>query len=409
MLKRLIPVLLAVAGGFLIATWWPGAPEAVRAMLSPTKGGNAPAKPEPLPAAKGEPERPGLVALTDDQIAKAGIRTGTVGGGSLSRPLHVPGTVIPSANLTARIAVKTTGTVVELRKGLGDTVAKGEVVALLDSREIAETKGEYLAARVSAALQKTLYERDKELWDKRISSEQQYLRSQASYQDLKVKEDAARRKLTFLGLSQAEIDALPKQPEAQFERQEIRSPIAGKIVERRVDPGAAVGRDNLETELYSVVDLSKVWIDLAVSPGDMPLVREGQAVTVRAEATGEAAKGRIVFIVPVLDQATRAARVVAELANPDETWRPGSFVAAEIVISEKPVRVLVPASAIQTLEGKPNVFVRVAEGFEARPVKLGRSDDDDVEVTEGLDPGQAVVVANSFTLKSELGKAAAED
>ena len=409
MLKRLIPVLLAVAGGFLIATWWPGAPEAVRAMLSPTKGGNAPAKPEPLPAAKGEPERPGLVALTDDQIAKAGIRTGTVGGGSLSRHLHVPGTVIPSANLTARIAVKTTGTVVELRKGLGDTVAKGEVVALLDSREIAETKGEYLAARVSAALQKTLYERDKELWDKRISSEQQYLRSQASYQDLKVKEDAARRKLTFLGLSQAEIDALPKQPEAQFERQEIRSPIAGKIVERRVDPGAAVGRDNLETELYSVVDLSKVWIDLAVSPGDMPLVREGQAVTVRAEATGEAAKGRIVFIVPVLDQATRAARVVAELANHDETWRPGSFVAAEIVISEKPVRVLVPASAIQTLEGKPNVFVRVAEGFEARPVKLGRSDDDDVEVTEGLDPGQAVVVANSFTLKSELGKAAAED
>ena len=409
MLRRLIPVLLAVAGGFLIATWWPGAPEAVRAMLSPTKGGNAPAKPEPLPAAKGEPERPGLVALTDDQIAKAGIRTGTVGGGSLSRHLHVPGTVVPSANLTARIAVKTTGTVVELRKGLGDAVAKGEVVALLDSREIAETKGEYLAARVSAALQKTLYERDKELWDKRISSEQQYLRSQASYQDLKVKEDAARRKLTFLGLSQAEIEALPKQPEAQFERQEIRSPIAGKVVERRVDQGAAVGRDNLETELYSVVDLSKVRVDLAVSPGDMPLVREGQAVTVRAEATGEAARGRIVFIVPVLDQTTRAARVVAELANPDEAWRPGSFVTAEIVISDKPVRVLVPASAIQTLEGQPNAFVRVAEGFEARPVKLGRSDDDDVEVTEGLEPGEVVVTTNSFTLKSELGKAAAED
>lgn len=305
--------------------------------------------------------------------------------------------------------MKTTGTVVELRKGLGDRVAKGEVVALLDSREIAETKGEYLAARVSADLQKSLFERDKALWDKRISSEQQYLRSQASYQDLKVKEDAARRKLTFLGLSPAEIDALPTQPEAQFERQEIRSPIAGRVVERRVDLGAAVGRDNLETELYSVVDLSKVWIDLAVSPGDMPLVREGQAVTVRAEATGEAASGRIVFIVPVLDQNTRAARVVAELANPDEMWRPGSFVAAEILVSDKPARVMVPAGAIQTLEGKPNVFVRVADGFEARPVTLGRSDDDSAEVTAGLEPGEAVAVANSFTLKAELGKAAAED
>ena len=177
--------------------------------------------------------------------------------------------------------MKTQGTVAELRKGLGDRVAKGEVVALLDSREIADAKGEYLAARLSAALQKTLYERDQSLWDKRISSEQQYLRSQASYEELKVKVDSARRKLTFLGLGPAEIEALPTLPAAQFERQEIRSPIAGRIVERRVDLGAAVGRDNLETELYSVVNLAQVWVDLAVSPGDLPLAREGQTVTVR--------------------------------------------------------------------------------------------------------------------------------
>ena len=409
MLRRFIPVLLAVAGGFMIATWWPGAPDTVRTMLANAGKGPAATGPGPQPAIAPEPEKPGLVRLTDAQIAKAGILTEAVSEGRLSRHLHVPGTIVPSANLTARVAVKTTGTVVELRKGLGDRVAKGEVVALLDSREIAESKGEYLAARVSADLQKTLYERDKALWDKRISSEQQYLRSQASYQDLKVKEDAARRKLTFLGLSQAEIDALANQPEAQFERQEIRSPIAGRIVERRVDPGAAVGRDNLETELYSVVDLSTVWVDLAVSPSDMPLVREGQAVTVRTEATGEAARGSIVFIVPVLDQNTRAARVVAELANPNETWRPGSFVAAEILVSDKPVRVIIPASAIQTLEGKPNVFVRVADGFEARPLTLGRSDDDNAEVTAGLEPGETVAVANTFTLKAELGKAAAED
>ncbi|MFX7040771.1 efflux RND transporter periplasmic adaptor subunit, partial [Acinetobacter baumannii] len=81
---------------------------------------------------------------------------------------------------------------------------------------------------------------------------------------------------------------------------------------------------------------------------------------------------------------------------------PGSFVAAEILVSDKPARVMVPAGAIQTLEGKPNVFVRVADGFEARPVTLGRSDDDSAEVTAGLEPGEAVAVANSFTLKAEL-------
>ena len=409
MLKRLLPVLLATAGGFLIATWWPGALDALRTLLAGPRGGGADVELKAKPADAPAPEKPGLVRLTDRQVAKAGIRTDAAGEGRLFRHLHVPATIVPSADNTARIAVKTTGTVVELRKGLGDRVAKGEVVALLDSREIAETKGEYLAARVSAELQKTLYQRDKELWDRRVSSEQQYLRSQASYQDLKVKEDAARRKLTFLGLSPAEIDALPTQPAAQFERQEIRSPIAGKVVERRVDLGAAVGRDNLETELYSVVDLSKVWVELAVTPGDLPLVREGQAVTVRTDATGATAEGRIVFIGPVLDQNTRAARVVAELANPDETWRPGSFVAAEIKVSDKPVRVLVPAEALQTVEGRPTAFVRVPEGFEARPVTVGRSDDRDVEVTAGLEPGEVIAVANSFTLKAELGKAAAED
>ncbi|KST60026.1 cation transporter [Methylobacterium sp. GXS13] len=413
MFRRTLLVLGAVGGGFLIATVWPGAPDALRSRLAqsgllPTTPA-ATGSPASMPAAVPKPEEPGLVRLTQDQIAKAGIRTDAVQGGRLARHLHVPGTIVPSANNTARIAVKTQGTVAELRKGLGDRVAKGEVVALLDSREIADTKSEYLAARLSAGLQKTLYERDQSLWDKRISSEQQYLRSQASYEELKVKVDSARRKLTFLGLSPAEIEALPTLPAAQFERQEIRSPIAGKIVERRVDLGAAVGRDNLETELYSVVNLAQVWVDLAVSPGDLPLAREGQTVTVWTQATGERAEGRIVFIGPVLDQNTRAARVVAELPNPEERWRPGSFVSAEIAVSDKPVRTLVPSEAIQTIAGKPTVFVKVEGGFEARPIGVGRSDDGHVEITTGLEPGDVIVIGNSFILKAELGKAAAED
>ncbi|MBY0251555.1 MAG: efflux RND transporter periplasmic adaptor subunit [Methylobacterium organophilum] len=419
MIRRTLFLLAAIGFGFVAAALWPRANEAVRVALS-TAGLPVPAGPATpaaaLPEKAAQPQSlaadaapSGLVRLTDEQIDRAGIRAAPAAGGRLTRHLHVPGTIVPSANNTARIAVKTQGVVAELRKGLGDRVAKDEIVALLDSREIADAKGEYLAARVSAGLQKTLYERDQSLWEKRISSEQQYLRSQASYQDLKVKEDAARRKLTFLGLSPAEIQALPNQPEAQFERQEIRSPIAGRIVERRVDLGAAVGRDNLETELYSVVDLSKVWVDLAVTPGDLPLVREGQTITVWTEATGERADGRIVFIGPVLDQNTRAARVVAELHNPDDRWRPGSFVSAEIRVSDKPVPVLIPTDAVQTIEGKPNVFVRVADGFTARPVTLGRTDDRSVEVTDGLKPGEPIAVANSFTLKAELGKAAAED
>ena len=415
MLKRGLVIVIALAAGFLLATVWPRGVDAVRGFLTSqgvSKSDRSAETPSP-PAAMTPPAKTAGAAdgirLTDAQVERAAIGTAKVSGGRLTRHLHVPSTIIPGADNTARIAVKTTGTVAELRKGLGDRVVKGEIVALLDSREIADAKGEYLAARVSAALQKTLYERDKELWDKRISSEQQYLRSQASFQDLKVKEDAARRKLTFLGLSAADIQALPNQPEAQFERQEIRSPITGRIVERRVDLGAAVGRDNLETELYSVVDLTKVWIELAVSPGDLPLVHEGQTVAIRTEATGEQAEGRIVFIGPVLDQNTRAARVVAELPNPEERWRPGSFVSAEIRVTDQPVPILIPQTALQTVEGKPTVFVRTAAGFAVRPVTTGRTDDEMTEITSGLELGETIAVANSFTLKAELGKSAAED
>ena len=184
--------------------------------LAPTRAG-----PKPL----GDSLPDSTVGLTRDQIATACIKDISVTSGTLTRHLGTPGTIVPDANNSAHIAVKTTGTIAELRKGLGDRVSKGEVVALLDSREIADAKSEYLTARVSTDLQKTLSERDRMLWEKRVSSEQQYLRTQASYEEMSVKVEAARRKLMFLGLATGEIDALPSLPAAHFERQEISSPM----------------------------------------------------------------------------------------------------------------------------------------------------------------------------------------
>lgn len=408
MFKRLIVLGAAVGSGFLAASFLPQASERIRTTVGMPLG-SAVRTQKPQANETGANGEQGMIRLQRAQIEKAGIQVAPVTGGRLSQHLHVPGTIVADANNAARIAVRTPGTVVELRKKLGDQVAKGEVVALLDSREIADAKSEYLAARVAASLQQTIFERDQSLWDRRVSSEQQFLRSQATYRDLKVKVDAARRKLTFLGLSATDIDDLPNQSGAQTERQEIRSPIAGRIVERRVDLGAAVGLDNLETELYGVLDLSRVWVDLAVSSGDLPLVQEGQTVTVRAEAAGEEAEGQIIFISPVLDQNTRAARVFAEISNPNERWRPGTFVSAKIKVSNHEVGVLIPLQALQIIDGKPTAFLKTDEGFAARPVETARTDDRMVEIIAGLGPGDQIAVANSFILKAELGKATAED
>ena len=105
---------------------------------------------------------------------------------------------------------------------------------------------------------------------------------------------------------------------------------------------------------------------------------------------------------------TRSARVIAEIDNKDLTWRPGSYVTAQILVEEQTVDLRVPRSALQTVAGETVLFVRTADGFEKRAVALGAGDDQSVEIVFGLDAGENIAVANSFVLKAELGKAEAE-
>jgi cobalt-zinc-cadmium efflux system membrane fusion protein len=221
--------------------------------------------------------------------------------------------------------------------------------------------------------------------------------------------DIARQKLFALGLDQKEIAALPNEPEASLRRQEVRSPIAGRIAERKVDLGTAVGRDNLETELFVVMELDRVWVELTVNPVDLIAIKEGQGVSITTRGTTAKADGKVVFISPLLDKDTRSARVVAEIANSDGVWRPGSFVTAAIAIEEQSVQLAIPISAIQTIGGEQVVFVRTSEGFEKRPVVLARGDGRYAEVVSGLRAGETVAVVNSFALKAEFLKTEAED
>lgn len=210
----------------------------------------------------------------------------------------------------------------------------------------------------------------------------------------------ARQKLSTLGLTDAEVAGLPRQPLALLSRLEVRAPIAGQVTARAAVLGAAVAGD---AELFSVADLSSLWVEMTIPPRDLPMARQGQAVSVTGEhdMKGEA---RIVFLSPLLDADTRSARAVASLVNVYGQWRPGAFVTAYLATAEQPVAVLVPRDAVQEIGGEKVVFVRTPEGFEKREVALGREDASAYEAIFGLDAGTEVVVGNAFALKAELGK-----
>jgi cobalt-zinc-cadmium efflux system membrane fusion protein len=346
-----------------------------------------------------------LVKLSERQVEAGKFAVTEAQGGVLSKRIAVPGSIVPSGDHIARVAVRLLGTVSELRKRLGDPVEAGEVVAVIESREVADAKSEYLGARLVFELQQTLFNRSTRLFEGKVLSENDFLRARTTFEDARVKIETARQKLFALSLTAEQIEALPQQPVETLRRQELRAPIAGRIAERRVELGSLVGREGQESELFVITDLSVVWADLSVSPSDLPAIHEGQKITLMGGV--ESSPATIMFISPLLDKETRAARVVASIDNAARKWRPGLFVTAEIPTDETSAAIVVAKTALQTVKGETVVFVRTENGFEVRKIGVGRQDARLVEVTEGLVVGERVATSNTFVLKAELGKAEA--
>ena len=406
MTSRPILIVCAFAAGAAIVVFTPGLSMRLQravGIVAPAAVAQREAKPI------GATVKSAVVAMDDERIKLAEIDQRKVGPATIAKRLAVPGTIVPDAGRVAHVSVKLAGTVAELRKNIGDDVVKDEVIAVLESREVADAKSEYLAARLSNELQQDLTARDKSLWEGRAVPEQQYIKSRNAAAQTAMRFGIARQKLLALGVRDDEIAILPQAPDASLRSQNVRAPISGRVAERKVELGTAVGRDNLETELFVIVNLSHVWVDLSVSSADLPMVKEGQSVVISNRGQPENSTARVVFVSPLLDKDTRTARVVAAIENADGHWRPGSFVTAAIAIEERAAPIVAPFSALQTVEGKKAVFVRIKDGFEKRDVVLGQRDGQSVEIVSGLTTGETIAVSNTFSLKAELAKPGDED
>lgn len=187
-------------------------------------------------------------------------------------------------------------------------------------------------------------------------------------------------------------------------RFELRSPIDGIVTDKRITVGQSVG----ETEpVFTVSDLSSVWVEAPVATKDLGTIRTGLAVQVKASGFDAQAAGTITYVSALVGEQTRSATARVVLPNPKGLWRPGLPVTVEVTSSEAEVPVAVQVDAIQSVRDWQVVFGRYGQQLEARPLELGRSDGRVVEVLSGLSAGERYAAKNSFVIKAELGKAGA--
>jgi len=343
----------------------------------------------------GHESEEGLVRLTAPQIEQAGIKTLAAGAATVATTVQLPGEVRFNEDRTAHVVPRLPGVAESVLAELGQTVKKGQVLAVISSPELAEMRSTLNAARTRLDLTRTTYEREKKLWQDKISAEQDYLQAQQSYQEAQITARNAESKLSALGVTLTS---------GGLNRYELRAPFDGVIVEKHISLGEAVKED---ANVFLLSDLSRVWVNVIVTPKDLGFVRVGENAIVKATAADLSATGKVTYVGALVGEQTRSATARVELVNPSMTWRPGLFVNVELVQGSKEAAVAVSNDALQTVEDKQVVFVKVDEGFKAQPVTVGANDGKFVEIREGLRAGTVYANSGSFVLKAEQGKGSA--
>lgn len=348
----------------------------------------------------------GGVDLTPDQMDAFDVRTATVSGGPISVTIERPAEVVYDENALAHVVPRVPGIARTINAAEGDEVLEGEVLAVLESRELADAKAAYLASLERLALAKENFARADALIDKRIVSAEAHLEAKTNYAEARINLRNARQKLFALGIGEARLNEITEEDEADLTEYVMRAPLSGTVVARHLTRGESVPTDR---EAFVIADVSTVWIDISLYAHDLERVEAGQTVTVVTDS-GLEAEGTIAFVTPNVSEETRTANARVFLANEPMRLRPGMFVTARIAVSEEPADVRVPAGALQNHEGRDVVFVKDKAGrLNPRPVTLGRRNSHYVEVLAGLKKGDTVVTDGAFIVKSQLAKSGFDD
>lgn len=340
-----------------------------------------------------------LVRLSPEKIQEFKIETQVAAAGPVNLHIERPAEVKFNRNKLAHIVPRVAGVVSRVEVSEGRRVEKGQLMAVLESRELADAKATYLAAVERRDLAKEAFVREERLWQQKVSAEKEYLTAKTELAEADINAASAEQKLRALGLPASTIKGLSRD-DANLTEYKIMAPLSGTIIEQHLSLGEAVGTDRA---VFVIADVSTVWVDVTIYTSDVASIMPGQKVQIDLDGE-QPISGTIEFVTPEVKEATRTAVARLVLDNSAQRLRPGMFVTARLEIPQEPVPVRVARSAVQRLDKANVVFVERAGGFAPRPVELGRENHDYVEIAAGLRPGETYVSNGVFLLKSLMQK-----
>ena len=319
--------------------------------------------------------------------------------------LTANGTITYDANRVSIIAPRVEGRVASVRADLGQQVRPGTVLAVIESSEAGEIRGDLERARANVDVARRNFEREKRLYEEQITPQKEMLEAEAAFRSAEADYNSALARLRAIGADGG--------TGATFG---LSTPVGGTVVERNASPGLTV---NPSTNLFTVADLRSVWITVDVYEGDYARVRTGAGAMVLPTALpGASFAGRVTYAGGIVDPASRTFKVRVEVSNAGLRLRPGMFAQVRIQTPQSSTAsngaesansaVVIPEIAVQEVGGKQVVFVATGTpgAFVVRSVVVGsRAGSGMVAVTSGLAAGETIVTKGAFQLKSELTKA----
>lgn len=350
--------------------------------------------------AKQEAPGAGEVKLSPEAVQLAKIETTPVLLGPLDNRVSFTGELVFNEERLAKIHSRVPGRVVQIVADYGHMVKPGEVLAIIDSVELSQAQmgSRQAAARFNAA--QKAYDRASQLYEGKAISRAELQERQARLAVERADLDYAQNRLRLLGAGGAAPASLPKGARSGAICA-LRSPIAGRVVDRKITPGLVVKEDE---ELFTVADTSALWCFVQMPERDLPLVNAGSQATITVSSLSQEFTGTVDYLADMVDKATRTVRARVQVDNPDNRLKAGMFANIAVRVGQR-TGLSIPETAVLAANGDLFVFVEMAPGtYRKHLIKTGVKGGGRVEVLEGLEADERVVVQGGFTLKSELEK-----